>query len=682
MADIDRECRPALNRLAGAASPYLLQHAHNPVDWFAWGEEAFARARAENKPILLSIGYAACHWCHVMAHESFENEAIAAVQNEFFVSIKVDREERPDIDAIYMQALHLLGQQGGWPLTMFLTPDLKPFWGGTYFPPRAKWGRPGFPDVLRGIARSYAEEPDKVAGNVAAIQQGLAAMAETSRGETITLHRLDEIARQLHASFDPEHGGIGGAPKFPNVPAFELVLRAWLRSGEPLYLEAIETTLDHICQGGIFDHLAGGFARYSTDATWLVPHFEKMLYDNAQLIRLLTLAWQATGKPLHAQRVRETVGWLLREMLAPDGGFTAALDADSEGEEGRFYVWDRAQIERVLGKTDSLFCEVYDVSWSGNWEGRVILHRNHPQGGPRGEADEARLAEMRARLLAAREKRVRPAWDDKVLADWNGLAIAALAEAGFVFREPDWIERAERAFAMVVARETDGRLAHAWRGDRISAAGMLEDYALMAEGALTLYEVTGKPAYLAAAKRWVRTLDVHFQDPEGGGYFQTADDAEALIVRTKIVADTAVPSGNGAMAAVLARLALATGEESYADRAEALVEALSGGLDRGFFGLATLLNGAERAMGATEIVIVGGRGEEDTEALLDIVRVLPLPNRWLTVIDPEAALPEAHPAFRKGQVDDWATAYVCHGQVCSAPVTDPGALRKLLSAGF
>jgi uncharacterized protein YyaL (SSP411 family) len=668
----------ARNRLAKAASPYLLQHADNPVDWMEWGEEAFARARAEDKPILLSIGYAACHWCHVMAHESFENPGIAAIQNRYFVSIKVDREERPDIDAIYMNALHLLGQQGGWPLTMFLTPDGDPFWGGTYFPPKARWGRPGFPDVLRSVAAAFAQEPDKVTGNVSAIRDGLARIGQSAPGGPITPLMIDEVARQLLAAFDLDHGGIGEAPKFPNAAAFELILRAWLRTGDAQYREAIEVTLDNICQGGIYDHLGGGFARYSTDAFWLVPHFEKMLYDNAQLVRLLTLAWQASGKPLYEQRIRETVAWIFREMLAPDGGFTASLDADSEGEEGKFYVWDRAEIDRLLGKADTLFADVYDVSWSGNWEGKCILHRNHPGGAERDPADETSLAAMRIRLLGARSRRVRPGWDDKVLADWNGLMIAALAEAGFALDEPEWIARAERAYAMVVARESDGRLAHAWRGDRVSAAGMLEDYALMGDGALALYEVTGKPAYLAAAKRWVRALEEHFRDPDADGYFQTADDAETLIVRPKSIADNAVPSGNGAMVSVLTRLALATGDGDYADRAEALMRALSGGVERNYFSLATLLNGAERAMNPIEIVIVGDYDADDTRALLDVVRVAPLPNRWLTLARPNAPLPRDHPAAGKGQIDGIATAYVCRGQVCSAPVVDARALRALL----
>jgi uncharacterized protein YyaL (SSP411 family) len=670
----------ARNRLAEAASPYLLQHADNPVDWMEWGPEAFARAQAENKPVLLSIGYAACHWCHVMAHESFEDPDIARLQNALFVSIKVDREERPDIDAIYMDALHLLGQQGGWPLTMFLTPNGQPFWGGTYFPPRAQWGRPGFPEVLRSVAAIYNSEPEKIAGNVEALRQGLARITETASGQGISLAVLDEVARQLVTRFDLDDGGIGTAPKFPNCPAFALILRASLRTGDAVYREAVEVTLDHICQGGIYDHLGGGFARYSTDQRWLVPHFEKMLYDNAQLVSLLTLAWQATGKALYAERVRETVAWMLREMRAPDGGFTASLDADSEGEEGKFYVWTRDEIDRLLGKADSLFCDVYDAGWVGNWEGKIVLHRNHPQGALRGAEEEARLEAARSVLFQARASRVRPAWDDKVLADWNGLAIAALAEAGLVFAEPGWIEAAERAFAMVVARESGGRLPHAWRGDRVSAGGMLEDYALMSDGAMALYQATGKPRYLAAAKRWAATLDVHFWDQNAGGYFQTADDAETLIVRAKSAADGAVPSGNGAMIGVLAKLALATGDGRYAERAEALAKAVSGALDRNAFGLATLLNGAEMAIGATEIVILGARGAPDAEALLDEVRRRAIPTRWLTLVPHGARLPEDHPAAGKTTTGGRATAYLCRGQVCSAPVTEAETLGALLAA--
>ena len=665
------------NRLAQASSPYLLQHAANPVDWMEWGEEAFSRARAEGKPILLSVGYAACHWCHVMAHESFENPEIARLQNELFVSIKVDREERPDIDGVYQYALALLGQQGGWPLTMFLTPDGAPFWGGTYFPPTQRWGRMGFPDLLRAIAGTYSQEHDKVVSNVASLRDGLQRITEGTAGDAIPPGLLEMVAERLAPEFDPANGGIGGAPKFPHGAVFELILRAWLRTGDQSYRDAIETTLDHICQGGIYDHLGGGFARYATDAAWLVPHFEKMLYDNAQLIQLLTLSWQATGKPLYATRVRETVAWVLREMVAEDGGFASSLDADSEAEEGKYYVWSKAEIDTLLGAGAALFARVYDVQDGGNWEGKTILHRNHDGGAFGSDEDEARLAPMRANLLAARNARVRPGWDDKVLADWNGLMIAALAEAGFVFGEPGWIVAAERAFAAVTAHEAEGRLAHSWRAGRVSARGLLEDYALMSQGALKLAEVTGKPEYLAAARRWADVLDRHFWDRETGGHFQIPDDGEALIVRTKSAADHAVPSGNGAMVGVLTRLALATGDNAYADRAEALVRAFSGGIERNYFPLATVLNGVEGAAGAVEIVIAGPPCAE-TNALIEIVRHAPLPDRWLTRVLPGASLPESHPAAGKSALDGGPTAYVCRGRSCSPPVTKPEQLTALL----
>ncbi|HLG90272.1 MAG TPA: thioredoxin domain-containing protein [Alphaproteobacteria bacterium] len=671
------EPTPAGNRLAQASSPYLLQHASNPVDWVEWSPEAFARAKAENKPVLLSVGYAACHWCHVMAHESFEDPEIAALQNQLFVSIKVDREERPDIDVVYQNALALTGQQGGWPLTMFLTSEGEPFWGGTYFPPTSRWGRPGFPDVLRAIADTYHREGEKVTQNVAALRDGLCRIAETTAGGPVPLELLDAVASRLVREFDPYQGGIGQAPKFPHCPVFELVLRGWLRTGDEACRDAVVTTLDHICQGGIYDHVGGGFARYSTDAAWLVPHFEKMLYDNAQLIGLLTLAWQATGLPLYRQRIAETVDWVFREMLAEDGGFASSLDADSEGEEGKFYVWDKAEIDALLGDRAPLLERVYDVTVEGNWEGKSILHRNHPAAGA-SQAEEEQLVEDRGTLLAARAKRVRPGWDDKVLTDWNGLMIQALAEAGFVFRKPDWIGAAERAFRAVTKHEADGHLPHSWRQGRVSAQGLLEDYAQMASAALKLHEVTGNPAYLAAAERWVAVLDGHFWDDKAGGYWQRPEEGERLIVRAKSAADHAVPAGNGTMVGVLERLALATGDGDYDERSEALVTTFSGAVERNFFSLATLLNGAEFALRATEIVIIGDREAPDTEALLDVIRRTPLPDRWLTILQPGHTLPEGHPAEGKGQQSGAATAYVCRARVCSAPVTRPEELERVI----
>src|SRR5271169_2879243 len=423
-----------VNRLARETSPYLLQHRNNPVDWWAWGPEALAAAKQSGKPILLSVGYAACHWCHVMAHESFEDDATARVMNELFVNIKVDREERPDIDQIYMAALHHLGEHGGWPLTMFLTPAGEPIWGGTYFPKTSRYGKPAFVDVLREIARLFREEPHKIENNRAALMEQLAASARKPGTVTIGVAELDNAARQLGGIIDPVNGGTGGAPKFPQTALFELLWRAGLRNGELRNFAAVEITLDHVCEGGIFDHLGGGFSRYSVDERWLTPHFEKMLYDNAQLLELLAITYQKTGKPLYRQRARETVEWLKREMTSGEGAFSASLDADSEGEEGKFYVWSYDEVMRELGVEDGeFFARQYDVTPAGNFEDHNILNRLNPL--PRSEADEARLSVLRAKLLAVRATRVRPGLDDKVLADWNGLMISALANAGLIFGE-------------------------------------------------------------------------------------------------------------------------------------------------------------------------------------------------------------------------------------------------------
>src|SRR5689334_19192679 len=412
------------NRLAQATSPYLLQHKYNPVDWWTWGPEALAEAKRSNRPILLSVGYAACHWCHVMAHESFENEATAAVMNELFVNIKVDREERPDIDHIYMSALHHLGEQGGWPLTMFLTPAGEPVWGGTYFPKTARYGRPSFVDVLREISRIFREEPANIEQNRTALMERLSKAAKPADKVTLGARELDGAAASVARAFDPVNGGFRGAPKFPQCPMLEMLWRAGVRRDQRFF-EVVELALERMSDGGIYDHLGGGFSRYSVDERWLVPHFEKMLYDNAQLLELLALAHARTGKPLFATRARETVAWLAREMTTAGGAFAASLDADSEGEEGKFYVWSLTEVEQVLGKDDAaLFAQHYDVTPEGNFEGHTILNRLTRS--PTDDAAENRLAAMRTKLLAARTARIRPGLDDKVLADWNGLMIAAL----------------------------------------------------------------------------------------------------------------------------------------------------------------------------------------------------------------------------------------------------------------
>ncbi len=665
------------NLLGRETSPYLLQHAENPVHWRPWGADAFEEARRTGRPVLLSVGYAACHWCHVMAHESFENEAIAGLMNELFVNVKVDREERPDVDAVYQHALQGMSEQGGWPLTMFLNADGEPFWGGTYFPPEPRWGRAGFPQLLRSLSEAWQKQPDAVAENIGRLRKAAERLAEPAPGAGIDARTDARIAMRLARAVDPFFGGIDGAPKFPQTGIFTHLWRVWRRNGSEVYRNQVLNTLAHMCEGGIYDHLGGGFARYSTDERWLAPHFEKMLYDNAQLLELLTLVWQETRSALFEQRVRETVGWLEREMTAPaaeDGaaGFAAALDADSEGEEGRFYVWDRAEIEAVLGGAAARFCEVYEVTAAGNWEGRNILNRLDSMDVP----DDRALAEARAALLAVRAGRERPLRDDKVLADWNGLMVAALARAGTAFDEPGWIALAERAFAFVETHMTgpDGRLRHSWRLGRARHPASLDDYGAMMRAALLLEEATGDRRYRERALGWLEIVERHHADGPGGWCF-AADDTERLIVRAKTAADNPTPSGNGMMVEVLARLWWLTGEDRYRQRAEAAVAAFAGEVTRNIFPLSTLLNANALLQEAVQVVLAGDDG-----SLRRAVERVSLPNRVLALIDAAETLPAGHPAAGKAAVEGRPTAYVCRGPVCSLPVTGPDELEALLGA--
>ena len=667
------------NNLDRETSPYLLQHRENPVHWQPWGQAALDRAKTEDKPILLSVGYAACHWCHVMAHESFENPGIAELMNARFVNIKVDREERPDLDTIYQHALMLLGEQGGWPLTMFLTPAGEPFWGGTYFPPESRWGRPAFADVLKGISEVYARDKAKVQTNVEGLRAQLQKLAAPEPGDAIPGDLGARVAEGLLRAVDGVHGGIGEAPKFPQAPLLDLLWRGWKRTGNAALRDAVLLTLDNICQGGIYDHVGGGFARYSTDARWLVPHFEKMLYDNALLIRLLTEAWKETRQALYRERVAETVAWLEREMLLPEGGFCSSLDADSEHEEGKFYVWSEAEIDFLLGPRAADFKKAYDVSAGGNWEGHNILNRlNNMEPGE--AAAERALARDREVLLAARAKRVRPGLDDKALADWNGMMIAALAEAASAFARPDYLALARRAFDFVAARMTDedGRLLHSFRAGRAKNTGLLDDYAQMIAAALALFETTGEDIFLERARAWEKICFDRYADENSGGYFTAASDAEALILRAKQASDGPTPSGNGAMAMNLARLFYLTGDETCRSRAEKLFAAFAGEAKRNPFGHATLLAAREFLAHALQIVIIGARGAKDTEALLRIVFETSLPNRVLDVVAPGRKLPDGHPAAGKSRQGGAATVYLCEGPTCSLPIVTPENLAAAL----
>jgi uncharacterized protein len=668
---------PGRNRLAAETSPYLLQHQDNPVDWWPWGPEALAQAKRSNKPILLSVGYAACHWCHVMAHESFEDEPTARVMNELFVNIKVDREERPDIDQIYMAALHHLGEHGGWPLTMFLTPDGEPIWGGTYFPKTSRYGKPAFVDVLREIARLFREEPAKIERNRAALMERIAAAARPAGTTTIGRAELDNATLQLGGLIDPVNGGTRGAPKFPQAALFECLWRAGLRTGDARYFAAVEITLDHICEGGIYDHLGGGFARYSVDERWLVPHFEKMLYDNAQLLELLAIAYRRTGKDLYRRRAYETVGWLEREMTTQQGAFSASLDADSEGEEGKFYVWSYDDVIQQLGIEDGeFFVRHYDVTPGGNFEGHNILTRLTPL--PRSAADEARLAASREKLLSVRALRVRPGLDDKALADWNGLMIAALANAGSMLDEPRWLELASRAFDFVAQTMTRGdRLGHSWRQDKLKFPGLASDYAAMIRAALALYEATSQRSFLDRALQWQHALDRDYANPELGIYYLTAADAEGLVIRPAATTDEATPNHNAVAAQNLIRLAALGGDDAWRDKADRLIAAVAPLIAENLYMHMAMLNAIDLRLRGAEIVVTGrGAG---AEALLAAARRLPSLDRIVFHAASAAALPGKHPARAKLDAARAPQAFVCVGETCSLPITDASVLPETIA---
>jgi uncharacterized protein YyaL (SSP411 family) len=664
------------NRLARETSPYLLQHKHNPVDWWPWGTEALAEAKRANKPILLSVGYAACHWCHVMAHESFEDAATAQVMNDLFVNIKVDREERPDIDQIYMSALHHLGEHGGWPLTMFLTPNGEPFWGGTYFPKTSRYGKPAFVDLLREVERVFRQDPQSVEQNRSALMARLAASARPKGRVVIAAPELDRAANQIAGMIDPVNGGMRGAPKFPQPMMLEFLWRGGQRLNDKRYFGAVELTLTRICEGGIYDHLGGGFSRYSVDERWLVPHFEKMLYDNALLLELLALAYQRSANELFRRRAHETVAWLGREMTTAEGAFCASLDADSEGEEGKFYVWSLSEIATVLGNDDAaVFAAHYDVTAGGNFEGHNILNRLKHL--PRSMEDEKKLAPMRETLLTARARRVRPGLDDKVLADWNGLMIAALVNAGLAFEEPHWLEMAARAFLFVDAKMTHGdRLGHSWRAGKLLIPGLASDHAAMIRAALALHEATGEHAHLERALAWQATLDRHYPNPDNGGYFLTADDAAGLVVRPNATTDDATPNPNAVAAQNLIRLAVFTGQHAWRDKADRLFEGIAASAGENLFAHLALLNALDLRLRAAEIV-VAGEGARAND-LLAAARKLPFLDRIVLRASP--ALPATHPAQEKIKATAQSAAFVCVGETCSLPVTEPDAIAAAATA--
>ncbi len=667
---------PAANLLGGATSPYLLQHAGNPVHWRLWGAEALAEAKERDCPILLSVGYAACHWCHVMAHESFEDPETAALMNRLFVNVKVDREERPDVDAIYMAALHAMGEQGGWPMTMFLAPDGAPLYGGTYWPPAPRWGRPGFRQVLDAVDGAWRNRREALVAKGAALVAHLSEIAAPQAGRALAPDDLARASDSLLALVDPDHGGIGEAPKFPNVPVFRFLWSEFFRRGDPRFRAAARGLLDALCAGGIYDHLGGGFARYSTDAEWLAPHFEKMLYDNAQILELLALAHAETPTPLYAERARETFAWLMREMRVGDA-FAASLDADSEGEEGRFYLWRADEVASLLGDGFAAFAAAYDVRREGNWQGLTILRRLAPQGEA---AAEAKLAAARARLFAARATRIPPARDDKVLADWNGLAIAALARAAAAFDAPELLAAARAAFAFVVANLGDARggLVHAWRAGRVGAPGLLDDHAAMARAALSLFEATGEPPYLEAAVRWTEAAQARFGDSGGGFHLAESEPGLGLIVRPRPAPDGATPSGASLMAEVFAKLFHLTDEARWRDAFDRLVRAVSGAREPPAAN--PLLLAAVDALERGGLALVEGPlGDPRAAALARVALAAPDPAISVFRLD-RALWPDGPPGGRP-PIGATPAAMLCRGQTCSLPTTKAEDLAALLASG-
>ncbi|HXT36612.1 MAG TPA: thioredoxin domain-containing protein [Chloroflexota bacterium] len=675
------------NRLAGESSPYLLQHKDNPVDWYPWGPEALARAKSEDKPILLSIGYSACHWCHVMEHESFENRQTAALMNEHFVSIKVDREERPDLDAIYMAAVQRLTGQGGWPMTLFLTPEGRPFYGGTYFPPVPRHGMPSFPQLLAAVAETYAKRRQDVERTAADIA---AALVEHIHGaETLALSEdlLALAARNLGNEYDSAQGGFGGAPKFPQPMALEFLLRAHLH-GVPRALSMVERTLEKMAAGGIYDQLGGGFHRYSVDGVWLVPHFEKMLYDNAQLARIYLLAYQATGKPLYRRVAEETLRYVQREMTSPEGAFYSSQDADSEGEEGKFFVWSNTEIEEALGLDAPLFMRAYGVVKGGNYEGKNILHLPRDlaslarEEGMEEDALRETLARCKAILFAIREQRVRPARDEKTLTAWNGLMLRACATAAAILEDPTYRATAEaNADFLLAAMRKDGRLYRTAKDGVARLNGYLEDYAFLADGLLALYETTGERRRLHDALALADAILLHFTGPDGGPFFSTSDDHEQLIQRPRDLTDNAIPAGNSVAAEVLLRLAAHTGEERYRLAALAAIAPLEEAMARVPLAFARILCAADFALDPPrELAIIGDPAAGDTRALLAAAHQRFDPNLVIAVARPAEAEASDSPLLRgRTERDGKATAYSCEDYTCQAPVTEPDALARLLA---
>jgi len=679
------------NHLIHETSPYLLQHAHNPVDWYPWGEEAFAKARAENKPVLLSIGYSACHWCHVMAHESFEDEEIARLMNENFVNIKVDREERPDLDQIYMNAVQMMTHHGGWPMTVFLTPEGVPFYGGTYFPPQDRYNIPGFPRVLIGVAEAYNQRQADITETGTSLLNELRRLSQSAASDSpIEKELLDAAYTGIVRSFDSTNGGFGGAPKFPPAMTLEFLLRTYARTGNTDTLQIVNLTCRKMAEGGIYDQLGGGFHRYSTDARWLVPHFEKMLYDNALLSRLYLHNFQVTQSESSRETVEGVLDYVLREMTDAQGGFYSTQDADSEGHEGKFFVWDITEIRTALGETAAtLFCDYYNVTEKGNFEGKNILNVTRTledvavsNNVPIEQLAES-LANSRRTLFELREKRVKPDRDEKIITAWNGLMLASFAEAGVILERADYTDAARRNAEFVLSNlRRDGLLLRTYKDAQAKFNAYLEDYAFFIEGLVTLYETTGEFRWLNEALTLTDRMIEEFRDDENGGFYFTGNSHENLIVRSKDYFDNATPSGNSVAAGVLLRLAILTGKDRYRNVAIAVFREAAESARRYPSGFGYLLSAIDYLLSTPKEVAIVGRDTADIEPFLQEVWRRYLPNK---VVAASTSAGEASssslPLLENRPLQDArATVYVCENYTCKQPVTNRAELATQLAS--
>jgi uncharacterized protein YyaL (SSP411 family) len=668
-----------MTALADSISPYLLLHKDNPVTWRVWSDAVLAEAREAGKPIFLSIGYLGCNWCEVMNRESFSDPDTAQQINDNFIPVLVDREERPDLDQIYQAASTLVGHSGGWPLNLFLTADGVPYFVSGFMGKEERMDRPSFRRVLTDMAAVIKDRPDEVARNITAVQDQLNQTFNRDMRGTLDSIKMEMAAIRIGQRFDVFMGGLIGTHKFPSVPLMDVLWRAYLRTGVLQYMQLVSTTLNNMLMGGLYDHVGGGFFRYTADERWLVPHFEKTLGDNALLLHFMTEFWQFNRNDLCRNRVNETMDWLSREMTL-EGAFASSQAPEADGEEGRYYTWTEAEIDAALAGTFSArFKQVYGVKRDGDYNGKTILRR-FGTATPPTEADEALMARQRAMLLEVRNRRARPARDDKLLADWNGLAIRAIAFAGSVFERADWVQMAVAAFDTIVRlMEKNGVLFHTWANGKPGPKGFADDYANMAAAALQLYEATGDRRYVEKAKSWTRALEANFWDEMRGGYYFTGHDAEPILVRARIVFDQPLPSANGSMISVLTKLALITGENEYGVKAQALLQAFAGEFARNWGSCGEFLNGFETFATGLQMVVVGPRTDMRARELVRAIWGKAMPNRLLVQVDSSEELPANHPAFGKPMESGQPTVYLCQRNSCSQPYTGAVSLSQVLT---